>query len=107
MEIKKTIGKVFTAILVGFALMVLYTNAFPLKIKTGTEWVESGIYSHSNAVIDGYTVINQEMKTTVRETSKDMAAKYPKQFKFDEETDTLYYAKEHYIYWKGFEISNN
>lgn len=107
MEIKKIIGKVFAAVAIGFALMVLYTNAFPLKIKTGTEWVESDTYSCGNAVIDDYIVINQEMKTTVRETSKDLAAKYPKQFKFDEETDTLYYAKERYICWKGFEISYN
>lgn len=107
MEIKKIIGKVLAAVVIGFALMVLYTNAFPLKIKTGTEWVESETYSYGNAVIDDYIVINQEMKTTVRETSKDMAAKYPKQFKFDEETDTLYYAQEHYIYWKGFEIYYN
>lgn len=96
MEIKKIIGKVLAAIVIGFALMVLYTNAFPLKIKTGTEWVESGTCCYNNGVIK---VNSQE--------AKELAEKYPKRYKYDEETDTFYYVKEHYIYWEGFEIYYN
>lgn len=111
MEIKKTIGKVFAAVVIGFALMVLYTNAFPLQVKTGTEWVEyeSNWYYCSYGMIyaDNYANIDQGTKAEIRKTYKEWAEKYPNQYKFDEETDTFYQAKERYIYWKGFDISYN
>lgn len=88
MEIKKKIGKVLAAVLIGFTLMVLYTNAFPLTIKTGTGWIEA----YYDAEVTN---------------PKKLAKEHPLSWKYNEKEDKLYRKGTHYIYWKGFDIHYN
>lgn len=117
MEIKKIIGKVLAAVAIGFALMVLYTNAFPLEVSFKGDWIENNDL--------GRFIYNQAINCELRRDSLKDAARPTEEinkaavedlenfanrhscFKYDKKKDKFYYRDTHTLQWKGLSFTTH
>lgn len=111
MEIKKIIGKIFAAVAIGFALMVLYTNAFPLSFSVKSGWVEDNDLGRAiyNQAIN-YELYRDSFKDVARPTEeinkaaiKDLEnfANHDSHYKYDKKKDKFYYRESYRYEWAG------
>ena len=115
MEIKKIIGKILAAVAIGFALMVLYTNAFPLSFNVKGNWVEDndlGRVIYNQAISyelkkDSYRDVarpKEEINEAAVEGLENFADHYS-YFKYDKEKDKFYYRDTYTFTWKGLNFN--
>lgn len=115
MEIKKIIGKIFAAVAIGFALMVLYTNAFPLSFSVKDGWVEDNDLGRAiyNQAIN-YELRRDALKDVTRPTEevnkaaiKDLEnfANHDSHYKYNKKKDKFYYRESYYYTWRGLNFS--
>lgn len=115
MEIKKIIGKVLAAVAIGFALMVLYTNAFPLSFNIKGNWVEDndlGRVIYNQAIncelrrdsLKDTTRPTEEINKAAVEDLENFADRHS-YFKYDKEKDKFYYRDTYTFTWKGLSFN--
>lgn len=115
MEVKKIIGKVLAAVAIGFALMVLYTNAFPLSFNVKGNWVEDndlGKFIYNQAIncelerdsLKDVARPKEEINKAAVEDLENFADRHSC-FKYDKEKDKFYYCDTYTYTWKGLSFS--